>query len=71
MLTQFFRKEIKMFRPHIHSVCNCSAHLFPVRMHYIGEQVRRGRWVHVMICPISGIERHYIYLRGRRIRRVA
>ena len=60
-----------MFRPRIHSTCNCSAHIFPVPMRYIGEQVRRGRWVHVMICPLSGRERHYVYIHGRRITRVA
>lgn len=59
-----------MFRPHIHSVCNCSAHLFPVRMRYAGQRVRLGRWVHVMYCPVSGFERYYVYI-GRRIRRVA
>lgn len=60
------------YRNRIHSVCNCYAHPYPIRMHYAGQQIRRGRLVHVMYCPVSGIERHYIYLLGGRIvKRVA
>jgi len=63
-----------MYRPRIQSVCNCSAHLFPVRMRYAGQQWRNGRLVHVLYCPVSGVERYYIYQRYHyrwQIRRVA
>lgn len=62
-----------MGRRHIHTVCNCRAHLFPVPMRYGGQRWWYGRRVHVMYCPVSGIERYYVYT-GRnhnRIRRVA
>lgn len=59
----------RRYRPRIHTICNCSAHVFPIRMRYVGQHFRRGRRVHVMACPVSGIERHYI--RGRAIKRVA
>jgi hypothetical protein len=59
------RKETIMFRPRIHTVCNCRAHPFPLAMRYAGQQVRGGRWVHVMYCPVSGMERHYIYVHSR------
>jgi len=60
-----------MFKPRIHSICNCGVHLFPVRMRYRGERRRGGWWVHVMRCPVCGREKHYVYLRGRIIKRVA
>lgn len=60
-----------MFRPRIRTICNCSAHLFPVRMRFGGTRNRYGRLVYVMYCPVSGLERIYIYTRFGRIRRVA
>ncbi len=59
-----------MYRRHIHSVCNCSAHLFPVPMQYGGRRWWNGRLAYVMYCPISHIERIYINI-GHRLRRVA
>lgn len=59
-----------MFRKRIYSICNCSAHLFPVHMRFRGTRIWYGQVVYVMYCPISGLERCYIY-RGNRIRRVA
>ncbi len=60
-----------MYRRRIHSICNCSAHLFPVQMRYAGYRRRYGHWVHVMVCPVSGRERYYRYDCFNRIRRVA
>jgi len=53
-----------MYRRHIHAVCNCSAHFGPVRMRYGGYKYRRGMRVHVMYCPFSGLEQHFIYRFG-------
>ena len=64
-----------MYKRHIHAVCNCSAHLFPVRMRYGGRRWWSDyRWgthlAYVMYCPVSHVERIYIYVRGR-LRRAA
>ena len=53
-----------MFRRRIESICNCGAHVFPVRMRFGGKQFRNGDLVYVMYCPVSGINRGYIYVRG-------
>jgi hypothetical protein len=55
-------------RPYIHTICRCSTHAIPLPMHFAGRHIRFGRRVYVMFCPVSGIERHYIYRYGRIIR---
>jgi hypothetical protein len=40
-------------------------------MRYGGQRWWYGRRVHVMYCPVSGIERYYVYAGRNRIRRVA
>lgn len=55
----------------IHTICNCSAHMFPVSMRYGGRRWWNGRLAYVMYCPVSHIERIYIRAGYRGFRRVA
>jgi len=51
-------------RRRIEAVCNCHAHPFPLRMAYGGRKWWDGLQVHVMYCPVSGVERYYVYDRN-------
>lgn len=54
-----------MFRPRIHTYCNCSAHIGPVPMRYGGRRPWGRQLAHIMYCPFSGIQQVYIYRRRR------
>ena len=57
-------------RPHIHTLCNCRSHPFPVPMRYGGRVRWYGRVAYLMYCPFSALQRLYIYTRSGRYRRV-